>query len=156
MCLGVPGQIIEVVDAEKFLATADMSDAKRTINIALVHADGVAPGDWVLVHAGFALNKMTAEEALEARRILKEMSDAYADELSAVMGGMMDNAGSISRVSAGGGEYDGGAGKHGPGHSQGVADDTELLVQAFALIQLPEAVGKDAAVADLARRQGST
>ncbi len=90
MCLGVPGQIIEVVDAENFLATAEVSDVKRTVNIALVHADGITPGDWVLVHAGFALNKMTAEEALEARRILKEMSDAYADELNAVMGEMVD------------------------------------------------------------------
>jgi len=90
MCLGVPGQIIEVVDAGNFLATAEMSDAKRTINIALVDADGIAPGDWVLVHAGFALNKMTAEEALEARRILQEMADAYADEVGAAMGGMAD------------------------------------------------------------------
>ncbi len=100
MCLGVPGQIIEVVDAGNFLATAEMSDAKRTINIALVDADGIAPGDWVLVHAGFALNKMTAEEALEARRILKEMSDAYADELNAVMGGMLDEAPPPPAVSA--------------------------------------------------------
>jgi len=92
MCLGVPGQIIEVVDAENFLATAEMSDAKRMINIALVHADGIAPGDWVLVHAGSALNKMTVQEALEARRILKEMSDAYADELSAAMGETRDEA----------------------------------------------------------------
>ncbi len=90
MCLGIPGQIIEVVDATNHLATATVSDVERMVNIALVYADGIAPGDWVLIHAGFALNKLTAQEALETRRILQEMADAYADEVGAAMGGMAD------------------------------------------------------------------
>ena len=81
MCLGIPGQIIEVVDDHNDIATVDVSGIRRNISVALVRPDGIGPGDWVLVHVGFAMSKIDEVEAQETLRLLKEMGDAYQDEL---------------------------------------------------------------------------
>ena len=57
MCLGIPGHIVEVRDDNPHLATADVFGARRVINTGLLE-DGVEVGDWVLIHVGFALNKL--------------------------------------------------------------------------------------------------
>ena len=56
MCLAIPGQIVEFVDEANRLAKVDVAGVQRTINIGLLDADGdgVGPGDWVLIHVGFA------------------------------------------------------------------------------------------------------
>ena len=81
MCLGIPGQILEVTDEASHTAAVMVSGARRPVNIALVDAGGVAPGDWVLVHAGFALSKIDEQEARETLALLQEVSDAYALQL---------------------------------------------------------------------------
>ena len=81
MCLGIPGQILEVTDEASHTAAVMVSGARRPVNIALVDADGIAPGDWVLVHAGFALSKIDEQEARETLALLQEVSDAYALQL---------------------------------------------------------------------------
>lgn len=83
MCLGIPGRIVAVTDEAIGMAIATVSDVERRVNIALVQADGIAPGDWVMVHAGFALSKLDEREALETLQILQEIGDAYADEMGA-------------------------------------------------------------------------
>jgi hydrogenase expression/formation protein HypC len=71
MCLGVPAQIRSVGVDHPDLARADLAGAPRLINIGLL--DGpVAPGDWVLVHLGFALSTMTAQEAAAALRVVRD------------------------------------------------------------------------------------
>lgn len=77
MCLGIPGQIIEVTDEATDTAAVMLSGTRRNVNVAMVHADGIAPGDWVLVHAGFALSTLDEREALDMLEMLREMSDAY-------------------------------------------------------------------------------
>ena len=67
MCLGVPGRIIERSPVEPDLARVDVEGIVRDINIALLEDDPPAPGEWVLIHLGFALEKMTEEEAREAQ-----------------------------------------------------------------------------------------
>ena len=81
MCLGIPGQIIEVVDEVNQIAKVDVSGVRRNVNVALVHADGIGPGDWVLIHVGFAMSKIDEHEAEETFKILREMGEAYRDEL---------------------------------------------------------------------------
>ena len=73
MCLAIPGQVVEVVDEENRLATVEVAGVRRTVNIGLLDVDGTSagPGDWVLIHVGFALSKIDEEEAhatLEAAR----------------------------------------------------------------------------------------
>jgi hydrogenase expression/formation protein HypC len=84
MCLAIPGQILQVVDDGNRLAQVDVAGVKRKINIGLLDDDpagGVGPGDWVLIHVGFALSKVDEEEALATRRLLESMGAEYEQEL---------------------------------------------------------------------------
>lgn len=83
MCLAIPGQIVEVVDAANRLAKVDVAGVQRTINIGLMDADGdgVGPGDWVLIHVGFAISQVDEEEAIATRRQLERMGADYEAEL---------------------------------------------------------------------------
>lgn len=77
MCLGIPGQVLDVAGQPEHCAMANVMATNRTINISLVEDEGIAVGDWVLVHAGFALSKITDQEARETLALLQEMSDAF-------------------------------------------------------------------------------
>jgi hydrogenase expression/formation protein HypC len=84
MCLGIPGQILEYVDEANFIAKVDVSGVRRNISVALVHPDGIGPGDWVLVHVGFAMSKIDEQEAQETLRLLEQMGQMYEEELAAL------------------------------------------------------------------------
>jgi hydrogenase expression/formation protein HypC len=83
MCLAVPGQILEIVDAGNRLAKVDVAGVHRNVNIGLLDSDGsgVGPGDWVLIHVGFAISQVDEEEALATRRLLEQMGAEYEIEL---------------------------------------------------------------------------
>jgi hydrogenase expression/formation protein HypC len=69
MCLGIPGQVIELIEGYGGqLALVDVSGAPRKINIGMLELDqqDLAPGDWVLIHMGFALELIDEAEAQEA------------------------------------------------------------------------------------------
>jgi hydrogenase expression/formation protein HypC len=83
VCLGIPGQLVEFVDANDQLARVDVSGVTRIINIGLLEDEGLQPGDWVLIHVGFAMSKIDEEEANLALASLKLMGQAYGDELDA-------------------------------------------------------------------------
>jgi hydrogenase expression/formation protein HypC len=83
MCLGIPGQIVQLVDANDQLARVEVSGVTRTINIGLLEEDPPGPGDWVLIHVGFAMSKIDEEEAALALASLKLMGQPYGDELEA-------------------------------------------------------------------------
>jgi hydrogenase expression/formation protein HypC len=82
MCLGIPGQIVEIVDDANSIAKVDVSGVKRNVSIMLVRPDGIEPGDWVLIHVGFAMSKIDEAEAHETMKVLQLMGQAYADELN--------------------------------------------------------------------------
>ena len=63
MCLGIPGEVVEFVDDRPDLAKVDVSGVRRAINIGLLENEQLEPGDWVLIHVGFALSKIDEEEA---------------------------------------------------------------------------------------------
>ena len=83
MCLAIPGQIVEMVDDERRLAKVDVAGVRRNVNIGLLDADGggVGPGDWVLIHVGFAISQVDEEEARATRDLLERMGDDYEQEL---------------------------------------------------------------------------
>jgi hydrogenase expression/formation protein HypC len=84
MCLGIPGEIVELLDDRPDLAKVDVSGVKRAINIGLLEDEKLEPGDWVLIHVGFALSKIDEEEAKAALDFLEGIGQAYADELTAL------------------------------------------------------------------------
>jgi len=83
MCLGIPGQIIEITDAEAKLATVDVSGVKRPVNIACIvndeHDVASCVGDWVLVHVGFAMSRIDEAEAKKTLDLLIELGEAQAE-----------------------------------------------------------------------------
>jgi hydrogenase expression/formation protein HypC len=89
MCLAIPGQIIEIGDEANRLAKVDVAGVRRTINIGLLDGDGdgggdgrsVGPGDWVLIHVGFAISQVDEAEAHATRRQLERMGEDYEAEL---------------------------------------------------------------------------
>jgi hydrogenase expression/formation protein HypC len=80
MCLGIPGQIVEIVDATFQFAKVDVSGVKRGVNIALLAEEGIAPGDWVLINAGLALRRLEADEASQVLQLIKELEQHFEEE----------------------------------------------------------------------------
>jgi hydrogenase expression/formation protein HypC len=83
MCLAIPGQILDIVDHENRLATVDVAGVHRRISVGLVDEPGAAtaPGDWVLVHVGFAISRIDEDEARATRELLERMGAEYEQEL---------------------------------------------------------------------------
>ncbi len=79
MCLGIPGQIVEIIDAEQCLAKVDVAGVKRPVNIAcIIDADHDAQsclGDWVLVHVGFAMSRIDEREAQKTLALLHQLNE---------------------------------------------------------------------------------
>ncbi|HAZ49857.1 MAG TPA: hydrogenase assembly protein HupF [Cyanobacteria bacterium UBA11371] len=82
MCLGIPGQIVEITDANQKLAIVNVGGVKRQVNIACIvdeqHPPASCIGDWVLVHVGFAMNRIDEQEAAETLQLLQELAAAQA------------------------------------------------------------------------------
>lgn len=79
MCLGIPGQILEITDAGNSMAKVDVSGVRREVNIACIIEEGhpveECVGDWVLVHVGFAMSRIDEEEAEKTLAILSELGE---------------------------------------------------------------------------------
>ena len=87
MCLGIPARLAEGDTGHPDLAMADVGGVRRTVNIGLL--DGPPrPGDWVLVHMGFALQTMTPAEAAEALAALGAEREAEQDAARQAAGGI--------------------------------------------------------------------
>jgi hydrogenase expression/formation protein HypC len=84
MCLGIPGEVVEIVPELPDLARVDVAGVRRLVNIGLLEGQSLAPGEWVLIHVGFALSKIDEEEAAAAMAFLEGIGQAYEDELTAL------------------------------------------------------------------------
>ena len=83
MCLGIPGQIVEINSDEEKLAIIDVGGIRRQVNIACIIDDEHPPascvGDWVLVHVGFAMSRIDEEEAKRTIELLTEMGEVQTE-----------------------------------------------------------------------------
>ena len=84
MCLGIPGEIVEILADREDLAMVSVEGVKRVVNIGLLEDEPLAPGDWILIHVGFALSKIDEREAKASIEWLTGVGDAYTDELAAL------------------------------------------------------------------------
>jgi len=91
MCLGIPGQIVEITNPDMLMAKVDVSGIRREVNIACVvdaaHPPEQCIGDWVLVHVGFAMSRIDAQEAKKTLALLMELGEAQQE-----MQAMQDSA----------------------------------------------------------------
>ena len=83
MCLGIPGHIVEIIDAEQLLAKVDVAGVKRPVNIACIvndeHPTESCIGDWVLVHVGFAMSRINEDEAHKTLELLNELGEVQEE-----------------------------------------------------------------------------
>ena len=78
MCLGIPGQIIGVTDPDRLMAMVEVSGVRREVNVACI-ADGPLDGligQWALIHVGFAMSVIDADEADKTLEALKGLGEA--------------------------------------------------------------------------------
>ena len=78
MCLGIPGRITAITDEARLMAMAEVSGVRREVNVACV-AEGPLQGligAWVLIHVGFAMSRIDAEEAARTLEALRDLGEA--------------------------------------------------------------------------------
>jgi len=94
MCIGIPGQVVELENDSYGNAWVDVCGVKRRVNIRLVCADDAAmtalPGQWVLVHVGFAMSLLDEDEARETLEALQAMGEVEPDVGYFLRGGVTD------------------------------------------------------------------
>ena len=91
MCLAIPGQVVEIVDPGNRLAKVEVAGVRRTVNIGLLDesevgggppgAGGARPGDWVLIHVGFAISRVDEAEARATLALLEGLGREYEQEV---------------------------------------------------------------------------
>ena len=90
MCLGIPGQIVEITDFENKLGKVDVAGIKRQVNLVCVideeHPIESCVGDWVLIHVGFAMSRIDEAEAAKTLALLTELGEAQ-QEIQAMRSG---------------------------------------------------------------------
>jgi hydrogenase expression/formation protein HypC len=83
MCLGIPGQIVSIIDADAPSAMVSVGGVQRAVNIACIideaHSPAQCIGDWVLVHVGFAMARIDALEAGRTLAILAELGEMQSE-----------------------------------------------------------------------------
>ena len=90
MCLGIPGEVIELHPEQPDLAKVDVSGVRRMINIGLLTVDPRVTGELVLIPVGFALSKIDEREAAAAMEFLEGIGQAYEDEIAALKASLIE------------------------------------------------------------------
>jgi hydrogenase expression/formation protein HypC len=75
MCLAIPGKIVEISADNTDLALVDVVGVRRKIDLGLLHDDMPMPGDWVLIHVGFAMSKISEQDALDQMNTLRMLGE---------------------------------------------------------------------------------
>jgi len=78
MCLAIPGKIISLGDDPAHSALIDVVGVRRRVDVSLVEPDGIGPGDWVLIHVGFAMSKLREQDAIDQLRMLTVLGETEA------------------------------------------------------------------------------
>jgi hydrogenase expression/formation protein HypC len=79
MCLAIPGQVVELVPEQPALVKVDVGGVRRNVNVGLFDPGEIGVGDWILIHVGFALSKVSENEARQQLEVLRAMGE---DELA--------------------------------------------------------------------------
>ena len=78
MCLAIPGKIVEISGGNQDSALVDVVGVRRRVDLALLQDDHPTIGDWVLIHVGFAMSKISEQDALEQMQTLRMLGEAEA------------------------------------------------------------------------------
>ncbi len=78
MCLAIPGQILELLPGPPLLALVDVTGVRRKVDLGLLVDENPVPGDWVLIHVGFAMSKISERGAHEQMQMLRMLGEDEA------------------------------------------------------------------------------
>ena len=78
MCLAIPGKIVELFPEEPNLALVEVAGVRRRVDLGLLEEDKPVKGDWVLIHVGFAMSKISEQDALDQMNTLSMLGEADA------------------------------------------------------------------------------
>lgn len=78
MCLAIPGQIVELFPGQPNIAMIEVVGVRRKVDLGLLQDDPPKQGDWVLIHVGFAMSKISEEDALDQMRTLRALGESEA------------------------------------------------------------------------------
>ncbi len=78
MCLAIPGKILEVSSLTDPTALVDVAGVRRRVNLGLIEEEKPVPGDWILIHVGFALSKISEQDAEDQMRVLRVLGEDSA------------------------------------------------------------------------------
>ena len=78
MCLAIPGKIIEISPDNPDSALVDVVSVRRRVDLGLLQDDRPQPGDWVLIHVGFAMSKISEQDAYDQMQTLRMLGEADA------------------------------------------------------------------------------
>lgn len=94
MCLGIPGQIIAITDAARQLAMAEVSGVRREVSVACITRDPLSSlvGEWTLIHVGFAMAVIDADEAAKTLEALRDLG-----EFQEALGAMAESAAALEQ-----------------------------------------------------------
>jgi len=78
MCLAIPGMIVSLAGDPAHSALVEVVGVRRRVDISLVEPEGIGPGDWVLIHVGFAMSKIRQQDAEDQLRMLTVLGETEA------------------------------------------------------------------------------
>jgi hydrogenase expression/formation protein HypC len=78
MCLAIPGKVVELIEALPNQAIVEVTGVRRRVDLGLLQDDMPGPGDWVLIHVGFAMSKISEQGAEEQMRMLRMLGEDQA------------------------------------------------------------------------------
>jgi hydrogenase expression/formation protein HypC len=78
MCLAIPGKIVELVPEQPSLGVVEVTGVRRRVDLGLLQDDAPRVGDWVLIHVGFAMSRISEHEAEDQMRILRVLGEDQA------------------------------------------------------------------------------
>ena len=97
MCLAIPGRIVELVPGQAHLRTVEVAGVRRKVDLGLLQDDMPAIGDWVLIHVGFAMTKISEQDAAEQMHLLSMLGETE-QAIEEVRGYGLADAGELSRA----------------------------------------------------------
>src|SRR5277367_936505 len=78
MCLAIPGKIVEISGEDGSLALVEVVGVRRHVHLGLLADDRPKPGDWVLIHVGYAMSKISEQDAADQMRTLEMLGECEA------------------------------------------------------------------------------
>jgi hydrogenase expression/formation protein HypC len=78
VCLAIPGKIIELDSQNALLAVVDVVGVRRKVDLGLLLDEPPVPGDWILIHVGFAMSKISEADAADQMRTLTMLGETEA------------------------------------------------------------------------------